>query len=98
MNEFASSMARQVAQAASAFEERRTGHAPKSVTVVLGGDTLVITLHGTFTMAQKLLAANPRWRRPGAGISPPVVCQLFGAATGGDQENHCGGRARNRGI
>ncbi len=45
MDKFASTMAQQIAQAASAFEQRRTGHAPKSVTVVLNEDTLVITLH-----------------------------------------------------
>ncbi|MFA5863905.1 MAG: hypothetical protein WC975_04375 [Phycisphaerae bacterium] len=38
-------MAQQFAQAASAFQEQRTGHAPKLVTVVLSEGTLVITLH-----------------------------------------------------
>src|SRR5690349_2812992 len=52
-------MAHQVARAASAFEQQRTGHAPKSVTVVLSGDTLVITLHGTLTLAEKALASSP---------------------------------------
>ena len=40
-----STVARQIAQAASAFEQERTGHVPKSVTVVLSENTLVITLH-----------------------------------------------------
>jgi hypothetical protein len=35
MNNSSSNMAQQIAQAASGFERERTGHAPKSVTVVL---------------------------------------------------------------
>jgi len=49
-------MAQQVARAASEFEQRRTGHAPMSVTVVLSADTLVITLHGVLSAAEKVLA------------------------------------------
>lgn len=52
-------MARQIAQAASAFEHRRTGHLPKSVSVVLNEETLVITLQGALTPAEKALAKNP---------------------------------------
>ena len=52
-------MAHQIARAASAFEERRTGHAPRSVNVVLAADTLVVTLHGTLSEAEKLLARTP---------------------------------------
>lgn len=39
-------IAQQIAQVAIAFERERTGHAPKSVTVVMSDKTLVITLHG----------------------------------------------------
>src|SRR5690349_21947129 len=39
-------IAQQIAQAASAFEQQRTGHAPTAVTVILSEDTLVITLRG----------------------------------------------------
>ncbi len=39
-------MAQQIAQVAKAFEQERTGHRPKSVTVLLSDDALVITLHG----------------------------------------------------
>jgi uncharacterized protein YbcI len=53
------SVAHQIAQAASAFEQRRTGHAPKSVTVVLSGETLLITLHGALSPAEKALARSP---------------------------------------
>jgi uncharacterized protein YbcI len=51
-------MAQQIAQAAMAFEERRTGHAPQSVTVVLSENTLVITLHGALSPAEKALAQS----------------------------------------
>jgi len=40
-----STMARQVARAVMAFQQKTTGHAPKAVTVVLSQDTLVVTLH-----------------------------------------------------
>lgn len=54
------SMAEQIAQAAIAFELRRTGnHSPKSVTVVLSDGTLVITLHDALSPAEKALASNP---------------------------------------
>jgi uncharacterized protein YbcI len=51
-------MAQQVALAASAFQQQRTGHAPKAVTVVLSGETLVITLHGALSPAEKALAKS----------------------------------------
>jgi uncharacterized protein YbcI len=54
-----SSMARQLAQVASDCEEQRTGHAPKSVTVVLSEDTLVIMLRGALSLAEKALAMTP---------------------------------------
>ena len=54
-----STMAKQIAQAAIAFEQRRTGnHLPKSVTVVLSEGTLVITLHEALSPAEKALAQN----------------------------------------
>ena len=52
-------MAQQVAQAASDFQEQRTGHVPKAVTVVLSGDTLVVTLHEALSPAEKALARSP---------------------------------------
>jgi len=52
-------VAQQLAQAASAFEERLTGHAPLSVTVVLSENTLVITLHGALSPAERALAQSP---------------------------------------
>jgi uncharacterized protein YbcI len=59
MDKLKSTMAQQVAQAASAFQRQRTGHAPKSVTVVLSGDTLLITLHGALSPAETALAGSP---------------------------------------
>ena len=60
MDKAKSSMAQQIAQAAIAFEQRRTGsHAPKSVTVVLSEGTLVITLHDALSPAEKELAKTP---------------------------------------
>src|SRR5271168_3863639 len=53
------SMAQQIGQTAIAFEEKRLGRKPTSVTVLLGGDTLVITMHGVLPPAEKALAANP---------------------------------------
>ena len=60
METIKSSMAKQIAQAAIAFEQRRTGnHKPKSVTVVLSEGTLVITLHDALSPAEKELAKTP---------------------------------------
>src|SRR5438067_2481789 len=59
MNKCNSIMAQQIAEAASAFEERRTGHVPKSVTVVLSENTLVITLHEALSPAERALAKTP---------------------------------------
>ncbi len=52
-------MAQQIAVAASAFEQTRTGHTPSAVTVVLSGETLVVTLHGALSPAEKALAQTP---------------------------------------
>ena len=53
-------MAERIAQAAIAFEQRRTGnHVPKSVTVVLSEGTLVITLHEALSPAERVLAQSP---------------------------------------
>ena len=53
-------MAEQIARAAIAFEQRRTGsHIPKSVTVVLSEGTLVVTLHDALSPAERMLARSP---------------------------------------
>jgi uncharacterized protein YbcI len=51
-------MAQQLAQVASVFQQQRTGHVPKSVGVVLSGETLVITLHEALSPAEKALAST----------------------------------------
>jgi uncharacterized protein YbcI len=52
-------MAQRIAEAATTFQRQRTGRAPKSVTVVLSGDTLVITLHGALSPAEQAMAQSP---------------------------------------
>lgn len=59
MNNATSTMAQQIAEAANAFEQRRTGHAPKTVTVVHRERTLVITLHGALTPAEIVMSRSP---------------------------------------
>ena len=59
MNKSSPIMAQQIAEAASAFEHRRTGHLPKSVNVVLNEDTLVITLRGALPPAEAALGKSP---------------------------------------
>ena len=69
-----STMAQQIAQAAIAFEQRRTGnHVPKSVTVVLSEGTLVITLHDALSPAERNLAKTPE----GAAQMQEFHRQLF---------------------
>ncbi len=69
-------VARQIAEAAGAFEQRRTGHAPESVAVVLSGDTLVVTLHGALSPAERALAGSPA----GATQLQEFHRQLFASA------------------
>jgi uncharacterized protein YbcI len=52
-------MARRIARAAQEFERTRTGIVPKSVTVVHGDGTLVITVHGSLSPAEKALSRTP---------------------------------------
>ncbi len=59
MIESEAGMAQQIAQAAIAFELSRTGHSPKSVTVVMTDNTLMITLHGALSPAEIALAKSP---------------------------------------
>jgi uncharacterized protein YbcI len=69
--------ARQIAQVASAFQEQRTGRAPQSVAVVLSDDTLVITLHGALSPAEKDMAKSPE----GAAQVQEFHRQLFASAS-----------------
>ena len=70
-------MAEQIAQAATAFQRQRTGHEPKSVSVVLGGDTLVVTLHGALSPAEQAMAQSPE----GAAKVKEFHRQLFLSAS-----------------
>lgn len=58
MDKATTSMAHQIADSAMSFQLERTGHAPRAVTVVLAGDTLVVTLHEALTPAEKVLAQS----------------------------------------
>jgi uncharacterized protein YbcI len=74
----ANSMAEKIAQAAIAFEQRRTGnHVPKYVTVVLSEATLVITLHDALSPAEQALAKNPA----GAAQVQELHRQLFASSS-----------------
>lgn len=73
-----SQMAEEIARAASAFELRATGHAPKSVTVVLSDQTLVITLHGALSPAERILART----QAGAARVQEFHQQLFANSSG----------------
>ncbi len=78
MDKIKSTMAQQIAQAAIAFEQRRTGnHVPKSVTVVLSEGTLVITLHDALSPAEKELAKTAA----GAAQVQEFHRQLFASAS-----------------
>jgi uncharacterized protein YbcI len=59
MGEPKSTMAQQIARAAATFQQQITGHMPGAVTVVLSGDTLVVTLQGALSPAEKALAKTP---------------------------------------
>jgi uncharacterized protein YbcI len=72
-------VAHQIAQAAIAFQQQRTGHVPKSVAVVLSGETLVVTLHGALSPAEKALAKSPA----GAAQVQDFHRQLFHNAADG---------------
>jgi uncharacterized protein YbcI len=78
MEKIKSNMAKQIAQAAIAFEQRRTGnHMPKSVTVVLSEGTLVITLHDALSPAERELAKTPA----GAAQVQAFHRQLFASSS-----------------
>jgi uncharacterized protein YbcI len=71
------STAKQIAQAVIEFERQTTGRVPESVTVVLSGDTLVITLHGALTPAEKAMSLSPE----GVARVQEFHRQLFASAS-----------------
>jgi uncharacterized protein YbcI len=78
MNKLDPTMAEQVAQAISVFQEKRAGHPPKAVTVVLSDDTLVVTLHEALSPAEKALASTPE----GAAQVQEFHRELFRSSVG----------------
>jgi uncharacterized protein YbcI len=77
MNETNANITEQLASAARRLQEQRTGHAPKSVTVFISDDTLVVTLHDALTPAEKALARSPE----GAAQVQEFHRQLFANST-----------------
>jgi uncharacterized protein YbcI len=73
MDAAGSTMAHEIARAAIAFERQRSGHAPESVSVVLGEGTLVVALHGALSPAEHALARSP----DGAARVQELQRQLF---------------------
>jgi len=76
MDKPTSIMAQQIARAAISFQRERTGHAPRSATVVLSGDTLVVTLYEALSPAEKSLASTAE----GAAKVQEFHRQLFAAS------------------
>jgi uncharacterized protein YbcI len=76
-NEVKLNVAQQIALAANAFHQKRTGHAPKSVTVVLGADTLVVTLHEALSPAEVSLSKS----KEGAAQVQKFHRELFTASS-----------------
>ena len=72
-----SNIAQELARVASRFQEQRTGHTPTAVTIVLGENTLVVTLHDALTPAEKALAKSPA----GAAQVQEFHRQLFANST-----------------
>jgi len=70
-------MAKRVAKAVRAHQQQRTGHEPQEVTVMLDGNTLVITLNGALTPAEQALAASPE----GAAKVQEFHRQLFASSS-----------------
>ena len=72
-----SSIAQQIAEASSRFQRLSTGHSPNAVSVVLSEDTLVITLHGALSPAERALAQTTE----GAAQMQEFHRQLFAASS-----------------
>lgn len=78
MNEASSDTSKQLGRMASAMQHERTGLAPTAVTVILSEDTLVVTLRGALTPAEKSLARTPQ----GAAQVQEFHRQLFATSSG----------------
>ena len=71
-------MTSEIAEAARRFQRQMTGHSPESVTAVLGERTLVITLYGALSPAEKVLAQSAA----GASQVQEFHRQLFAISSG----------------
>jgi len=76
MTQFETEIAKKVAQAAVTCHLDRTGLAPDSVAVVLSGDTLVVTLHGALSLAERTMAKT----EAGAAKVQEFHSQLFSSS------------------
>ena len=72
-----SNIAEELARVASRLQEQRTGHPPMAVTVVLGEETLVVTLHGALTETERALSQTEE----GAAQVQECHRQLFANST-----------------
>src|SRR5882762_7420869 len=70
-------MAQRIAQAASDFQQERVGRAPKSVTVVLSADTLVITMRGALSRAEQAVAKSPEGAAVVQAFTTGTMVQVF---------------------
>jgi uncharacterized protein YbcI len=71
------SVPEQIAQLATNVQKQTTGVQPTSVSVVLCGDTLVVTLHGALSPAEQAMARTPE----GAAKVQEYHRQLFQSAS-----------------
>lgn len=53
------SLAQRAATAATAFQKQQSGNNPRAVTAVIDGKTLIVTLQGTLSPAELVLAKTP---------------------------------------
>jgi len=77
MNDFSATIAEQLAAIAASLQQKRTGHAPQAVSVVLSKDTLVVTLLDALAPAEKALARTAA----GAAQVQEFHRQLFANST-----------------
>jgi uncharacterized protein YbcI len=77
MDTFPPTIASQIAEVARDFQRQRTGHAPQSVAVTFGDDTLVITLHGALSPAEQVMAQTAA----GAALVQEYHRQLFAGSS-----------------
>jgi uncharacterized protein YbcI len=60
MDSSESTLIQELADAATNFQLQQTGRAPRNVSVLIGDDTLVLTLHEALSLAEQALATTPQ--------------------------------------